>query len=80
MRVQSNPLGESEGPRRVWGGHESKEGHERGWDPRKNSEAERHTKILWSFSEETPLILPKPEQFGIVLFFTLRGASLFAVI
>jgi len=31
-------------------------------------------------SEETPLILPKPEQFGIVLFFTLWIMSLFAVI
>ena len=31
-------------------------------------------------SEETPLILPKLGQFGIVLFFTLWSTGLFAVI
>ena len=40
--------------RRVWGGHESKEGHERGRDPRKNTEAERHTKSCGRFRRNSP--------------------------
>src|SRR5260370_29372983 len=40
--------------RRLWGGHESKESHERGRHSRKNTEVERHLKSCGRFQRNFP--------------------------